>query len=378
MAEDIAYRELNMNTIITRCTRCVLPETYPNIKFDHNGVCNVCIDFDQKWSSWKDGGSINTQNKLTKICNNVKKLKLKYDCLVPFSGGKDSAYVLYLCKNIYKLNPLAFNLNNGFQTEGAIKNIFHAVKLLDVDLVTISPRWSLMKELDRSFLLTAGETCTPCNIGIQLGSYKIAQQERIPLIVMGSSPRTEECSPKEIYTCNNKYFMNVINRNNLGNSIKGTLYEDIYKKPSFIDRKLQNMSQKYFGKMDSLRVTSLINFPLYINLPEYIEWNENEIFDLLKGKLRWEESNFGKEHMDCEISPVKGYLRYLRWGFGSKTQKYAALVRDGQLSRDAALELIKEEGKEPKESFDMLFNKLDLTPSCLEDIMKSYHMDYVN
>ena len=304
-------------------------------------------------------------------------MNLRYDCLVPFSGGKDSAYVLYLLKNIYKLKPLAFNFNNGFQTEAAIKNVFNAAKLLDVDLIISGPKWNLMKELYRSFLLKTGEVCTPCNIGIMLGSYKIAQQEHIPLIVMGSSPRTEECSPQEIYACNNRYFMNVIRRNQLGATIKDTLYAEIDEKSSFIERKKRRISQRYFKAMDSLRVASLLNCPQYLNLPEYIEWNEDEIFDLLVTKLRWEESKFGKEHMDCEISPVKSHLRYLRWGFGSKTQKYAALVRDGQLDRDIALELIKAEANEPKESFDTLYQKLDLTPAHLEEIRKSYHMDYL-
>jgi len=129
--------------------------------------------------------------------------------------------------------------------------------------------------------------------------------------------------------------------------------------------------------MDSLRIASLFNSPVCLNLPEYIEWNEDEIFYVPKEKLRWEESTLGKEHMDCEISPVKSYLRYLRWGFGSKTQKCAALVRDGQLSRDIALELVKEEENEPKESLGTLFRRLDLTSGHSEEIKKSYHMDYL-
>jgi N-acetyl sugar amidotransferase len=366
-----------MNTAIKRCTRCVLPETFPNIKFDNNGVCNVCLDHDRKWSSWKIGGSIKTSDKLSKIFNNVKKMKHKYDCLVPFSGGKDSTYVLYICKNVFNLNVLAFNFNNGFQTEEAITNISHAVKLLDVDLVTIGPRWSLMKELYSSFLLKAGEACTPCNMGIELGSYRIAQQENIPLIVMGSSPRTEECSPKEIYTYNKEYFMNVIKRNKCGTFINGTLYQDLNKNASFIDGKKHALSHKYFKKLDSLKIASIFNTPLRINLPEYIEWNENEMFGILKDKLNWGEAKFGKEHMDCEISPVKCYLRYQRWGFGSKTQKYAALVRDGQINRENALELLKEEENEPKENLNFLLNKLNLASSQLEEIKKSSHLDYL-
>lgn len=366
-----------MNTIIKRCTRCVLPEHFPNIRFDHVGICNVCSDYDHKWSCWKKSGLLRTTHELEKIFNNVKKLNTKYDCLVPFSGGKDSAYVLYICKHIFKLNVLAFNFNNGFQTEEAISNIYRIVKLLNVDLVMLTPKWSLMKELYRLFLLKAGEACTPCNVGIELGSYRIAKQEHIPLIVYGNSPRTEECSPKEIFVCNREYFMNVIHKHKMQNIISGTLYDDINSNASLIHQRKSKTSHKIFIKTKSLIIASLLNTPMRINVPEYIKWNENEIFDVLENKLKWEGTKFGKEHMDCEISPIKSYLRYLRWGFGSKTQKCAALVRDGQLDRNIALELIKEEKNEPRENFETLFKKLELTSSHLDEIKKSYHLDYL-
>jgi N-acetyl sugar amidotransferase len=367
-----------MDAVLKRCARCVLPETYPQIKYDVNGVCNVCLDYDQKWSSWKTGGWEETNEKLSKIVSNLRKLRLKYDCLVPFSGGKDSAYVLYVCKNIYKLNVLAFNFNNGFQTEEARRNIYHEIDLLDIDLVTLRPRWGLMKELYKSFLLTGGEACTPCNIGIELGAYRIARQEKIPLIIWGYSPRTEERSPKEIYAYNKKYFLNVIQRNMPKGVISGSIYGDLENNTPFdrsiINRKIYNLSHKFFINMDSLKFAVLFNTPLRLNLPEYIEWNENELFDLLKKKLLWEESRMGKEHMDCEISPVKTYLRYLRWGFSSKTQKYSALVRDKQMDRDTALNLIKDEGNVPEESLNKLFSKLDLNSNHMEKIKKSNHL----
>ena len=29
-----------------RCTKCVLPETFPRIKYDENGVCNYCLNYE--------------------------------------------------------------------------------------------------------------------------------------------------------------------------------------------------------------------------------------------------------------------------------------------------------------------------------------------
>jgi hypothetical protein len=367
-----------MESTLKRCTRCILPETFPHIKFNTEGVCSVCLDYDQRWAIWKQGGRAQTSQKLARIFDNVKKLGLKYDCLVPFSGGKDSAYVLYVCKHVYKLNALAFNFNNGFQTEEAIKNIQHAVKLLDVDLVTIGPRWSLLKELYRGFLSAAGETCTPCNMGIELGAYRIARQERIPLIVSGYSPRTEECSPKEVYFYDKNYFMKVASQ---GTTLTGSLYQDLEGDTpfaaSFFYKKLSNLGHKYFIRTASLRLASWFNIPMRINLPEYIEWNEDEIFETLKNKMNWAASRVGKDHTDCEISPVKNYLRYQHWGFSGKVQKYAALVRDGQMSRDTALALIQDDGQTPAESLAILLNRLELPASQLEGLHDRTHLNYL-
>ena len=98
--------------------------------------------------------------------------------------------------------------------------------------------------------------------------------------------------------------------------------------------------------------------------------------DVIKKELKWEESTVGKEHTDCKINPVKCYLRQQRWGFGSKTQKLAALVRDGQMTRHAALNLVKGEDEEPKE-LSYLLDRLGLTQSHLAQIKQSYHLRYL-
>jgi hypothetical protein len=33
-----------MSEALKRCTKCILPETFPGIEFDENDVCNYCQD----------------------------------------------------------------------------------------------------------------------------------------------------------------------------------------------------------------------------------------------------------------------------------------------------------------------------------------------
>ncbi len=121
-----------------RCTLCVLSEKTPKIKFDEHGVCNVCKDFDEQWSFFSKNKP-NMENELNDIFNAFRNKGRKYDCLVPISGGLDSTYVLYVCKKIYDLRILAFNFNNGFQTNIAKQNIENAIKKLNVDYISTGP-----------------------------------------------------------------------------------------------------------------------------------------------------------------------------------------------------------------------------------------------
>jgi len=232
-----------------------------------------------------------------------------------------------------------------------------------------------MKKLYSCFLLKAGECCTPCNQGFSLMANRIARLERIPLVISGFSPRTDESSPKEIYNSSLPYFLKVVKENGLQDMIRGTIYQDAEKKSS-----VQFILKKKLSRLLPEKIRFIYkrkyNIPVSIELPRYIEWNQKEIIDVIRKELKWEQAILGEEHSDCKINPVKCFLRQQRWGFGSKTQKLAALVRDGQMSRGTALSLICGEDREPDELLFVL-QKLGLTRSNLDEIKRSYHLKYL-
>jgi N-acetyl sugar amidotransferase len=357
---------------VARCSRCVLPANYPHIEYDENGVCNVCREYDAKWSGWKKLGTEARALELERIFKLAKKAKRKYDCLVPISGGKDSLYVLYLCKRKWDMNPLAVNFNNGFQTDDAVKNISNALRVLNVDYVSYAPNWNLMKKIYKCFLMKAGEFCTPCNTGIRATIDFIARKENIPLCITGDSPRSDEGSPKEIYTCNNEYFYRCLSRNGIDGIIKRSIYEKM-KSPETASTKLRT---KIDNKLYDFGFARYMRRPRKISLPYFIEWNEDEMFRILTKELQWNVSSENKEHTDCIMNTVKCYLRFMRWGFGSKTQKAAALARDGQISRDTAINQSKGEDKEPAE-FNLMLKMLDLERKDIDAIRTNYHMNYL-
>lgn len=365
---------------ITRCTRCILPESFPGIHFNDKGECYVCVEYDQQWGRWSKEDWASNRKKLDRILMNAQKLNRPYDCLVPLSGGKDSTYVLYLCVKVLKLKVLAVNFSNGFQTAEALENIRKAVEALEVDLITYKPSLSLYRELVRAFLFTSGEGCTPCNIGVVLTINRIAEQERIPLIFSGVSQKSDERSPRSIYMSGGAYFMKVIRKNGLQGRIKGSIYQNQEKQmalPFRMKRRLARLTLMDKGILKFLPKKLLVRNSVMLLMPDFIEWDESLIYKTIEEELGWKASSVGKEHTDCMINPVKCYLRVQRWGFGSKTQKLAALVRDGQMSREEALLQAREEQQVP-ENLKYFKQELNLSEMEMEQILQTTHEEFID
>lgn len=87
------------------CTRCILPETYPGIIFDENGVCNFCTDYEVTRKELKI--HFQTEDELKKSLEKYKNLNKKYDVVVPLSGGVDSAHTLIKIVKEYNLKPFS-------------------------------------------------------------------------------------------------------------------------------------------------------------------------------------------------------------------------------------------------------------------------------
>ncbi|MDH5266436.1 MAG: N-acetyl sugar amidotransferase [Candidatus Bathyarchaeota archaeon] len=350
-----------------RCTRCVLPETCPKIEFDENGLCNVCKDFDEGWSRFNLDKALR-KGELDRTFDFYRHKGGKYDCLVPISGGLDSIYVLYICKKVYNLRTLAFNFNNGFQSEIAKQNIHNAVKKLNVDFITSGPSWKTAKKLYALFFRKTGEFCTPCNLGIWSMSHKVAQDYGIPLIVSGSSNRIADRLPKggRIYQWSTSYFKEVIR----GEVPFKEVEEYLHLPQNFHNSTLRSLSQRVFPSQ-KIQI---------VPLPDYLDWNEHAILNTLKSELSWRQRADRYHHIDCIMESVNDHFKQKKWGF-SAAMRYSMLVRTGQITRDEALKLTTREEKknsqEPPE-LKLWLKLLNLSNKDLEGFQKRSQHHYIS
>ena len=126
------------------CNKCLLPETHETIEFDKNGTCNICNQHKFKkekidWHSKKE--------KFEKIIESYRG-KSNYDCIVPFSGGKDSVFTLYKLVKEHKLKCLVVSFDHTFFRPKLIENRKKIFKKLGVDCLTFTPDWKIVQKLN--------------------------------------------------------------------------------------------------------------------------------------------------------------------------------------------------------------------------------------
>lgn len=340
---------------IVRCKRCILPSNYPQITFNNEGICNYCLDY----KSTKYLG----EQAFEKLLDPIKSKGNRYDCLVPISGGRDSAFVLYQMKNKFKMNVLAYNYDNGFVSSVAKENIKQITDKLGVELVTLRSKRDIQcKNLKYVIKLNLRKSpahvipafCEGCSFGIWGGAYKILQENSIPLVVFGES-KMESGTAKKI----------------INEKLKRTRKEKTeyaLKMPgNFLLRKLYSI---LFEK----------EFPLHnftdikkANYYDYIAWDENEILDVIQDKLGWKpEKGMSSWRFDCKIHAAVDYMYRNLYGFSEKDELYSKMIREGKITRDEALYTVgrkTEYDEKEMEVINQVFDRLKLNPKERDAIL---------
>jgi len=140
------------------CARCGLPSNYPRVTFDAEGVCSLCRSYD----AIKDHAQayFKTLADLRALFRPSAGTRTSdYDCLMLYSGGKDSTYAL--CQLVEMgLSVYAFTLDNGFIAEGAKENIRRVTTHLGVPIEFA--RTTAMNAIFRDSLARFSNVCNGC------------------------------------------------------------------------------------------------------------------------------------------------------------------------------------------------------------------------
>lgn len=344
-------------TMIRRCTRCVLPETYPGISFDNNGVCNYCLNHRPVICKGESA--------LLEILSEYRNRGQDYDCIVPISGGKDSAFVLYQIKKVYGMRTLAFNYDSGFVSRQAKENLFNIFKILNVDFVLLKSNRNTQKRclLNSIRVWTRKPSAEPlptlcygCKNGYLGGAYRIAKEKKIPLIVMGDALiENGQQVRREAALMPHK-------------SVIASIILKFLKNPFYLNPK--NIHDYLYAQME---------FPLprnendngsirILHFYDFVEYDQQKILSTVEKELNWKKEKvlISTWRFDCEIHAILEYFLEKKFGFTEKDEFYSEAIRNGKMTREEALNLLKLE-RDPKiiskrrAIMENVFQKLNLS-----------------
>jgi hypothetical protein len=329
-----------ISTMTKQCARCLMPDTYPDIIFDSNGVCNHCLEY-------KEIEILGEERFLQKIHS---KRGEQYDCVLGISGGKDSSYVAYLAKKKFGLRPLAVSYDFPFMVDLARKNIKAVCDSLGIDLIVVKSRNDLEYKLMRNHLMslaTTGTTwgqCMFCHYGIEAVLYDKAKSNGIPFILSGVTPNETWWNPGSRMG----FLVKHLKKLPLAEQARFGFYQSrAYMR--LVDQRLQfpipgNNPLNVYG-----RASVPADGPETIPVFQYIDWDQDLIERTLKEETGWQKPN--KElswRYDCILEPLLDYTFKKEFGISSAGLYICGLVRSGRLSREEALRLTRENEDQEK------------------------------
>lgn len=303
------------------CKRCVLPESKPDIWLNKEGICNICIEYEKTKNSNKDRRFLETD--FIKLLNQYKG-KGRYDCLVMCSGGKDSTSSLYYMKRRYKMNPMVFTFDNGFENNEALENIRNAVDTLKVDWLFY--KTDFMRDVFTRIIKNniKAPICHVCAIWYMQLTYDIAARYKIPLIVAGW---TKGQSGEG------------------GNSTKA--YASMSKATSDFVVNYLHKDPKYKGFPRSIKEateTAQRKFKSIVISPHwYVQWDPDRITEILQKELKWKtpKVSYPRGSTNCMMNFISVYLSMRHYGYTHYHIEMSKLIREGELSREEALSMLK-------------------------------------
>ena len=317
---------------ITRCTRCLLPNTLKQTTFDKHGVCNHCLKYEKDFSNW-DEIKDRKRREFEKILENAKRLKRPYDCLVPLSGGKDSTYALYLVTRVYKLRVLAVSLDNGYLSSIAKENIRNALEHCDSDHVFYHINKKNNQKLFKTFVEQTGDFCNACMREINYAIEIASKSFHVPLVVKGSGRRVQYVSQiRELSSLNTpSYFHSVVKESSVAGRF-GHIARNRYR------LEIEKIAGGVLDILGVSRTAMMRFFPQHIGLYDYIYKPFNEITELLKREMGWNDGDGAVEHLDCELHDIPFYRNTLQIpNIGKNTFRNSGLIRQGIISREDGL-----------------------------------------
>ncbi len=319
---------------LKRCSRCLLPETFPFIEYDASGECNYC----KNYSYVRPDG----KKELERLA--AREEGREYDCMVMLSGGRDSSYLLHYVKAVLGLRPLAYTYDWGMGTPLAERNMQRLCSELNVRLVTVRAdtdkklrnisknvsAWLKKPVLGLIPLFMAGDKQFHIHAG------RVAAEYGIERVFLGVNPFEKTDFKTGFAGVAPNFGGKRIYSLSAGGKLKLLAYYAVnfLKNPAYINASLPDTFSAFFSFYQAPQDQ--------IDIYKYIPWDENEINETLIGRYGWETDPESATtwRIGDGTAAFYNYIYYTVAGFTENDTLRSNQIRAGELTREEGLELV--------------------------------------
>jgi N-acetyl sugar amidotransferase len=341
-----------------------MPETNEGMEFDELGICKACRASEEKMRiDWRLRGE-----RLREILKEAKQASgNNYDCMVPISGGKDSAFQLHVLTRVYGCNPLAVTFSHNWFSETGWQNLWNVVERLDVDHIMYTPKRGLVNRMARKSLPLIGDSCWHCHAGIMSFPLQVAVKFGIKLIIWGESPA--EFSGRDTYF-DQQYTMksaadiaDIFMRGSVRTGPDAMTGDDISK---------AELRMFYPPTRDELIVSGI----KAIYLGDYVFWDQERQTEFLVKEYGWKEDKVEGTYkryksVECRMPGVHDFAKYVKRGFGRASDFAAQDIRAGLMTREEAFDLASRIDAERPEILDYYLKITGYTEAEFHKILRA-------
>ncbi len=337
-------------------------ETQDTISFNEAGVCSTCQSIDIKHTKidWKE-----RRKEFEKILEEYRG-KGPYDCIVPFSGGKDSTFTALALVRDFGLKPLIVSYDHWFYRPGVIRDRERTLKKLGVDFLTFKSDWRVVKKLIRISLERKGAITWYSECGIFAYPMHVAIEKKVPLIMWGepSSEYSSYYSHEDEEAVDERRFNKMINM--------GINAEDMV---GFLDGSvtMRDLKPYTYPKLTDLRDLKYRS----MCLGSYIPWDPRKQSERIREELGWQGApvegipydRYWYEKIEDAYQGVHDYMKWIKRGMSRMTHLASIDIRNGRMTREEGLGMIKKyEGFRPA-SLDVFLKMMDMSEDEFNEIV---------
>lgn len=367
MKHDVVNK-YNLPREVKFCVKCTISNQRPRITFDEHGVCSACnyaiykrekIDWNQR------------EKELIELCNKHRKNNGEFDVIVPCSGGKDGSFVAHQLKYKYGMNPLTVTWAPLKATEIGRRNL-DAFIASGFSNILGTPDGKVTRKLTELSFRHLGDPFQPFIYGQTNFPLQIAVNHKISLIFYGENGEVEYGGDmknafrpdRDIQDHDKHYFSGLppefwtehgVSSNDL-KPFMAPKYDDIVKNKTSIH---------FFGY-----------YKFWDPQENFYYCQENTGFNPNTERSEGTYSKYAS--LDDQIDGFHYYLAYIKFGIGRTTSDAAHEIRDGKITREEGIALIKKfDGEFPQKHYQTFLDYCHITDEEVHAVVDSWRSDHL-